>query len=112
MEFTEYVLLSYAVVAGEGREAKLRSDTKRALDLIFGLQRSTASLTEQEKRQVKVFCSTDGERIGYYKLFVLVPSGERERVSRALGEVWNPDLVQSKDLHVLLEHIPLAELAE
>jgi hypothetical protein len=110
MDFTEYVLLSYAVATGEGREAKLRQETKRALDLIFGLQ-GEVSLTEQEKCQVKVFRSTDSERIGSFKLFVFIPSGDRERVSRALGEVWDPDLVQTKDLHVLMRQIPLAELA-
>jgi hypothetical protein len=110
MEFTEYVLLSYAVTTGEGREAKLRHETKKALDLIFGLQGEIA-LTEQEKSQVKIFRNTDTERIGSFRLFVLIPSGDRERVSRALGEVWDPDLVQTKDLHVLMRQIPLAELA-
>jgi hypothetical protein len=110
MEFTEYVLPSYAVVTGEGREGKLRHETKRALDLIFGLQGEIA-LTEQEKSQGKVFRNTDSERIGSFGLFVFIPSGDRERVSKALGEVWDPDLVQTKDIHVLMRQIPLAELA-
>jgi hypothetical protein len=111
MEFTEYILLSYAVATGEGREARLRYETKKALDLIFGLDDPEASLTQQEKSQIQVFSSMDSERIGSYKLFVLIPSGDKDRVSKALGEVWDPDLVQSKDLHVVMMQIPLAELA-
>ena len=60
MGFTKYVMVSYEVVVGEGREEALKGKThQNTLELIFNPTdpntNANSRLTDQEKRQVKVF---------------------------------------------------------
>jgi len=104
MEFTRYILLSYEVVEGTEREKAIVEATKSALNKIFSLTAPDASLTSGEKCHVKVLT---GRQKGFFKVFVLVPSEDTNRTSKAVGQVWNPEFVSAKEVHVLLDLLPL-----
>jgi hypothetical protein len=104
MEFTQYILLSYEVVEGMDREAAIVEATKSALKELFSFTASEASLTSEEKRQVRVLT---GRQKGFFKVFVLVPSGDTKRTSKAVGQVWNPEFLRAKEVDVILDLLPL-----
>jgi hypothetical protein len=61
-------------------------------------------LTPEEKRHVRVMT---GRQKGFFKVFVLVPSEDYERVSKAVGQVWDPDFISAKEVHVILDTLNL-----
>jgi hypothetical protein len=103
MKFEGYILQSYEDTEGTAQEEKLKQLTKDALVNIFGLDPSGASLTREEKKHVKVF---SGVNRGRFKIYVLVPFTDRDRVSEALSEHWQPKFLIRKDIHILLEDEP------
>jgi hypothetical protein len=103
MKFNGYILQSYEETEGVAQEANLKQLTKDALVNLFNLGEETASLTREEKKHVKVF---SGAHRGRFKIFVLVPFADRDRVSKALAVEWQPPFLTRKDIHVLLEDEP------
>jgi hypothetical protein len=106
MEFTRYVLLSYEVVVGANREGNLRENTKQALARLFSLTDPNASLTQEEMKYVKVFSADQSRNRGFFKTLILIPYEDLDRVSRALGEVWDPDFIIARDLYIDLKEEP------
>jgi hypothetical protein len=106
MEFTGYVLLSYEVVVGANREASLRENTKQALERLFNLTTPYARLTQEEMKHVRVFSADQSSNRGFFKTLILIPYEDQNRVSSALGQVWDPDFIITRDIYIDLKEDP------
>lgn len=91
MEFTKFKIVGYRAVEGTQSANNLLRQTQTALQKVFSSTASGASLTPEEKSQVKILT---GNQEGFFNVIVIIPvqNEEVKRVSIALSQIWDPAL--------------------
>jgi hypothetical protein len=106
MAFTRYKLVSYEAVQGTERAETLLQETQRDLTKLLSrpepgsTEEEEPGLTQEEKCELKTLT---GLQSGFFKVFVLIPFDDQERISKAFSQIWDPELLTTRVVDLVLE---------